>query len=133
MEVISAIHPSAVVSGMARLGKGVFIGAQATIGPDVAIGDFSQVLSGATVAHHCKLGKYVSVSDGAHLGGNVSVGDCALIGIGANINKRITIGKNAVVVSGATVIDHVPDDYTVRLNSLDKDKRSQARFIENAK
>lgn len=133
LEVVSAIHPDATVSNRARLGKGVFVGAQAAIGPDVEIGDFSQVLSGATVAHHCKLGKYVSVSDGAHLGGNISVGDGALIGIGANINKRITIGRNAIVVSGATVIDHVPDNNTVRLNFLEKDKKTRARLIENAK
>ncbi|GEM_PF-1952435 len=133
LEVVSVVHPDSTVSSRARLGKGVFVGAQAAIGPDVEIGDFSQVLSGATVAHHCRLGKYVSISDGARLGGNVSVGDGALIGIGANINKRITIGRNAVVVSGATVIDHVPDNNTVRLNSLEKDKKTQARLIENVK
>lgn len=133
LEVVSAVHPDSTVSSRARLGKGVFVGAQAAIGPDVEIGDFSRVLSGATVAHHCKLGKYVSISDGAHLGGNVSVGDGALIGIGANINKRITIGRNATVVSGATVIDHVPDNNTVRLNFFEKDKKTQARLIENVK
>ncbi len=133
LEAVSALHPDSTVSSRARLGKGVFVGAQAAIGPDAEIGDFSQVLSGATVAHHCRLGKYVSISDGAHLGGNVSVGDGALIGIGANINKRITIGRNAIVVSGATVVDHVPDNNTVRLNLLEKDKKMQARLIENVK
>lgn len=117
LEVCSAIHPTSVVSAISDLGKGIFIGAKAVIGPDVKIGDFSQVLCGATVAHHCKLGSYVSISDGANLAGNVSIGDNTLIGIGVNVNKWIKIGMNSIVVSGATVTDHVPDNHIIRLNS----------------
>ena len=124
LEIVSVIHPSASVSKFARLGKGVFIGAKAAIGPDVEIGDFSRVLCAATVAHHSKIGRFVDIADGSHLGGNVTVGDFSLIGIGVNINKRITIGKNTVIVSGATVIDHVPDNSTVRLNIIAQQEKS---------
>lgn len=116
-EIMSIVHPSAAVSSSASLEKGVFVGAMAVIGPDVRIGEFSRILSGASVAHHSKIGRYVTISDGAHLGGNVVVGDKTLIGIGANVNKRIQIGSCAVIVSGATVVDHVPDGGVVRLGS----------------
>ena len=115
--ILTSIHNSSIISRSARLGKGVFIGAQAYIGPDVEIGDFSRVLCGATVAHHCKLGKYVNISDGAHLGGNVIIKDYSLIGIGGNVNKRVEIGKNSTVVSGATVTDNVSDNQIVRIDN----------------
>ena len=117
LNIVSALHPTASISTLARLGKGVFVGAKAAIGPDVEIGNFSQVLSGATVAHHSKIGSFVNISDGAHLGGNVTVGDHTLIGIGVNINKRINIGRNVTIVSGATVLDHLSDATIFRLNS----------------
>lgn len=120
LNIVSALHPAASISASARLGKGVFVGAGATIGPEVEIGDFSQVLSGATVAHHSKVGNFVSISDGAHLGGNVTVGDNTLIGIGVSINKRITIGKNVTIVSGVTVLDHLSDGSVCRLNNDEK-------------
>ncbi|MFH2204184.1 MAG: biotin/lipoyl-containing protein [Elusimicrobiota bacterium] len=113
-EIVSAVHSSAVVAVTARLGRGVFVGAQAAIGPDAEIGDFCRILCGASVAHHGRLGKFVSVSDGARLGGHVSVGDGSLIGIGVNVNKRVAMGKGVVVVSGVTVTDHVPDKQVVR-------------------
>lgn len=116
-EIVSAVHPSAVVSSLAKLGEGVFIGANAVIGPDVDIGGYSQILCGATVAHHCKIGKYTTITDGVSLGGNVLVGDNSLIGIGVNVNKRIKIGKNCTVVSGATVVDNIPNDHICRIDS----------------
>jgi sugar O-acyltransferase (sialic acid O-acetyltransferase NeuD family) len=115
-EIVSAVHPSAVVSSFVNLGRGVFIGAGAVIGPDVTIADFSRILSGATVAHHSSIGKYVQISDGAHLGGNVHVGDRSVIGIGVNVNKWINIGQNASIVSGAVVTDHVPDNSIFRID-----------------
>lgn len=114
--IVSVRHPSAVVSSRAKIGKGVFVGAQVIVGPDVVVSDYCQILNGATIAHHCKLGKYVVVSDGAHLGGNVEVGDNSLIGIGVNVNKRVIVGKNSVIVSGATIVDFVPNNSVVRLN-----------------
>jgi sugar O-acyltransferase (sialic acid O-acetyltransferase NeuD family) len=117
LECISAIHSSAIVSDLAQLGEGIFIGAQVVIGPEAVVGDFSQVLCGATIAHHAKLGRYVTISDGSKLGGNVQVGDRSLVGIGVNINKRIAIGRESTIVSGATVIDNVPDNMIYRLNA----------------
>ena len=117
LNILSVVHPSADVSPLARLGEGVFIGAHVAIGPEVEVGDFSQVLSGATVAHHSRVGKFVTIADGTHVGGNVTVGDSSQVGIGVNINKRIIIGRNAAIVSGATVVDHVPDNTVCRLNS----------------
>jgi sugar O-acyltransferase (sialic acid O-acetyltransferase NeuD family) len=116
IETVLAVHPSSSIASTALLGKGVFIGANVVIGPDVKIGEFSRILCGATVAHHSLLGKFISVSDGSHIGGNVVVGDETLIGIGVNINKRVTIGNKVVIVSGAVVTDHIPDNHIVRLN-----------------
>jgi hypothetical protein len=117
LTAISAIHPDASVSRFAKLGKGVFVGALAAVGPDAELGDFSRVLCGASVAHHSRVGRFVSVTDGARLGGNVELGDRVLIGLNSVVNRRIRVGAGSVVVSGAAVADHVPDEHIVRLDS----------------
>lgn len=113
---VSVVHPSAHVSPLACLGTGVLVGAGVIVGPEVSIGDFTNLLAGATVAHHSRIGRHVAISDGAHLGGNVTVEDEVLIGIGVAVNKRIVIGAGATVVSGAVVTDNVPAGHVWRLD-----------------
>jgi acetyltransferase-like isoleucine patch superfamily enzyme len=110
------IHPTAAVSNRCKIGRGIFIGALAAVGPDVELEDFSRVLCGASVAHHSRIGRFASISDGARLGGNVEVGDEALVGISAAVCKRVRIGKRAIIVTGATVDDNVDDGHVLRLD-----------------
>ncbi len=80
------IHPSAVISETARIGKNVFVGAFAAIGEGSTIGDSTQLLVGAKVGENVVIGKScilhpnVTIEDGCTLGDNVILHTGVVIG-----------------------------------------------------
>jgi len=73
------IHPTAVVSPSARLGKGVNIHASATIGDDCQIGDGATILPGAHLLPGCVIGGDATIGPGVVLYEDTIVGDRSII------------------------------------------------------
>lgn len=109
---IMTIHPSAVVSKYAKIGKGSQVLATSVINADATIGNHCIINSGAIVEHDCVLEDYVHVAPNATLGGGVKVGESSHIGIGATIIQNISIGKNVIIGAGAVVTHNIPDNCT---------------------
>jgi UDP-N-acetylglucosamine acyltransferase len=63
-----AIDPTARVHPQARIGRHVVIGAYADIGPEVVVGDGSQICTGVTMAGAVRIGKGNFVGPGVCLG-----------------------------------------------------------------
>lgn len=110
IEIIPAIHPSAIISPDAVLGEGVVICAGAIICTKAVIGDNSIINTGATIDHETRIGKNCHIAPGVHIAGKVVVRDNTLVGIGVSVIPNIKIGKNVVIGAGAVVIDDVPND-----------------------
>jgi UDP-perosamine 4-acetyltransferase len=108
MELVNAIHPSAVVSPTARLGSNVAICAGACVCVDARLGDSVIVNTAAVVDHECEVGEAVHVCPGALLAGRVRVGAEAFIGMGAKVIQCLAIGDGATVGAGTVVIEDVP-------------------------
>jgi UDP-N-acetylbacillosamine N-acetyltransferase len=113
LQVLSAIHPRAVVSPDTRIGEGVVIMAGAVVNPGAVLEDGVVVNTGSTVDHDCHLGQFCQIWPGAHLAGTVNVGEFSYIGTGAAVIQNINIGKNVMVGAGAVVINDIADDLTV--------------------
>lgn len=113
LELVTAVHPSAVVSPSATIGPGVTIMAGAVVNAGASIGTHVIVNTGAIVEHDCRLGAHAHVATGARLAGGVTVGEGAHIGIGASVRQNITIGRLAVVGAGAVVVTDVADGVVV--------------------
>ena len=112
-EVVSAIHPTAVISSSAQIGVGPTIMAGAVVNASAVIGANVIVNTGAIVEHDCRIGDHTHIATGARLAGGVQVGPCAHIGIGAVVRQEIRIGREAIVGAGAVVVRDVPDGTTV--------------------
>lgn len=79
------IHPAAVISSAAKLGKDVGVGAGAIIEDGVCIGDNSVIYGNCYIGHNTKIGK-----------------NC-LIYPNVTIRERIEIGNRVIVHSGAVI------------------------------
>lgn len=112
-ELITVVHPAAVVSPSAEVGRGCLIFAGAVVNAGARIGRNVIVNTGAVVEHDCRIADHAHVATGARLAGNVEVGAGAHIGIGAAIREGTMIGADALVGAGAVVVSDVPAGSTV--------------------
>ncbi len=114
LEIINAIHPSAIISPPVKLGEGVIIAAGAIISWNPIIGSSVYIALGVVITHDAILEDNVLVGPGANIGPGVRIKNGAFIGMGATIVKGVkVIGKNAVVGAGAVVTKDVPSNAVV--------------------
>lgn len=113
IEVVSAIHPKAVIASSAKIGAGVIINAGAVIQPLVTIGRGAMIHANVIVEHDCKIGDWTNLAPGCQLAGWVQVGEAATVFTGASVVPTVKIGKRAIVGAGAAVIKDVEDDAVV--------------------
>lgn len=106
------IHPSAVVSKDAVIGKNVCVQAFSIVGPNANVGNFVQIFGHATVGHNCKVEDYAYVTSNSIIGAHVHLKQGAFLGVNSSTLDRVTIGEWSVVGQHSNVIRDVPD-YTV--------------------
>ncbi|MWJ28498.1 acetyltransferase [Halomonas sp. ZH2S] len=111
--LVSLVHPAAVVSRLASLGKGSVVMAGAVVQVDVHLGEACIINTRASVDHDCRLGDGVHVSPGANLAGGVVVGEGSWVGIGASIRQLVHLGSGVVIGANGTVVSHVSDGLTM--------------------
>jgi UDP-perosamine 4-acetyltransferase len=112
-EVIDVIHPTAVISPDATVGRGVTALARVVINPDAVLGDNVLVNTAAIVEHDCRIGDHVHLATGCVLAGGVIVEPGAFVGAGAVIKPGVRIGANSVVGAGEVVVRDVPANVVV--------------------
>ncbi|TVQ64799.1 MAG: acetyltransferase [Phycisphaerales bacterium] len=105
----TVVHPSAIVSPSATLGKGVFIGPNAVVHARARIGDHAIVNTGAIVEHDCLIGMNTHIAPGVVMGGETRVGPETLIGLGSRLLPGVRVGSRCVVGAGAVVLRAVGD------------------------
>ena len=105
---VGDIHPQAVISPSAQLGKGPTVMAGVLINAVANLGDNVIVNTGAIVEHDCVIGDHVHIATGARLASTVRVGQGAHVGAGATVRQNITIGEGVIVGVGAVVVKDVP-------------------------
>lgn len=111
--LVSLVHPAAVVSCHVTLGGGSVVMAGAVINACAQLGEGCIINTNASVDHDCVLGAGVHISPGANLAGGVCVGQGSWVGIGACVRQLVAIGQGAVVGAGAVVVAPVNNFQTV--------------------
>ncbi|MDA9774017.1 acetyltransferase [Saprospiraceae bacterium] len=111
--LITVVHPSAIISNSAIIEKGVFIAAGAIVNALARIGVGCIINSSSIVEHECVIGDFVHIAPGAVLAGNVIVGKRSFIGANTTIKDGVKIGNDVTVGAGSVVIKDVADGATV--------------------
>lgn len=101
------IHPNAVISNTASIGKGTVVMAGAIINASVKVEIGTIINTKASIDHDCKLEDYVHISPGVTIAGNVSIGEGCWIGAGSVIINNISVKKMTIIGAGATVVDQI--------------------------
>lgn len=93
------IHPTAIISETAQLGKAVTVGPYAVIEPGASIGDGSEIRAHATIKRYANIGQANIIHEGAVIGGepqDLSFTECeSFIRTGArcSIREGVTIHR----------------------------------------
>jgi sugar O-acyltransferase (sialic acid O-acetyltransferase NeuD family) len=111
--VVSAIHPSAIISKTFSLGEGNIIFSGVIILPDVQVGNNVVIASGSNIGHEVIIEDHVLISTGVTIGANIKIQEGALISMGATIVSGVTVGRNAFIAAGAVVITDIEENAKV--------------------
>jgi len=109
VNIATVVHPSAVISKFARIGRGTVIFANVAVNCDTIVGNNVILNTGCTVDHDNAIGDHVHLSPGVHLGGTVTVGEGTHVGIGASVRNNLVIGAWSVIGAGSAVVKNVAD------------------------
>lgn len=113
IELVTVVHPSAVVAARSTVGAGSIVCPGAVVCTDVTIGAAVIVQYGALIGHDCVIDDGAFIGPGAKLAGTVHVGPGAHVGLGAAVIQKLAIGAGATVGAGAVVTRSVVDETTV--------------------
>lgn len=102
------VHPSAVASPSARIGRASVVCPGATINAGATVSDAVIINSRAVVEHDCAIGEAAHISPGAVLAGGVTIGSQSWVGAGAIVLPGVAIGSAAIIGAGAVVLHDVP-------------------------
>lgn len=106
-DLVTLIHPDAVIADSASIGLGTVIMAGVVVNPDVLIGRGCIINTCSSLDHDCKIGNFVHVAVGSHLCGAVTVGEGTWIGAGATVSNNISICRDVVLGTGGVVVRNI--------------------------
>ena len=109
-EPINIIHPNAVVSNYAKIGKGVLIEAGCLITTNPVIGNNVVINTGSQINHDNYIADHSYIASGVVLSGGVSIGESTLIDDGVIITLGKKIGSNCIIGAGSIVTKDIPNN-----------------------
>lgn len=108
IELINAIHPSAVVAANVTMGTGNVICPGAILVTGTRLENDIVINTAASIDHDSLLCSGAQIAPGVHTAGCVTIGRAAFVGLGAILGPNVTIGEGAIVGAGAVVLKNLP-------------------------
>ena len=104
------VHPTASVSRMATLGKGVVVLQHVTIANQASIGNHVIILPNSVISHDVVIGDYSCITGGVCISGLVTIGRDCYLGTDSSIIGGVKIGNGCLIGMGAVIRHDVPEN-----------------------
>ncbi|MFT6987783.1 MAG: sugar O-acyltransferase (sialic acid O-acetyltransferase NeuD family) [Psychromonas sp.] len=111
-DLITLIHPTAIISQYAVIAEGAVVFAGAIINAFAKVGVGCIINTAAVIEHDCIIDDFAHICPNVALAGGVTVGNKSWVGIGSQVKQLITIGDNCLIGAGSTVVKNIPDNIT---------------------
>lgn len=112
LNVVSLIHPSAVIGTDVEIGIGSVVMAGVVINSSTKIGKGCIINTSSSLDHDNVIDDYVHISPGVNMAGTVKVGNGSWIGIGSVISNNVNICSGCKVGAGAVIVKDITDPGT---------------------
>ncbi len=108
-EIITLVHPSAVISVSAIIEVGTVVMANVVVNPHAKIGRGVILNTACVIEHDNTIEDFVHISPNVALAGNVWVKELTHIGISSCAKQGITIGRESIIGAGSVIVKDIKD------------------------
>ena len=112
VNVVSLIHPSAVIGTDVEIGTGSVVMAGVVINSSSRIGKSCIINTSSSLDHDNVIEDYVHISPGVRVAGSVGIGKGTWLGIGSVISNNVNICSGCKVGAGAVVVKDITEPGT---------------------
>lgn len=105
IEVLSYVHPTAILCGHNTIGRGTVIFPQCYVGYKADVLDGTIVQSNCTIEHHSVIGRFCDINPNLTTGGFVGIGDLSEINMSVDIINRISVGRHSRIGAGSLLLE----------------------------
>ena len=116
VQITNVIHPTAIISDSAKLGKGIILYPYSIISDNAKIGNGCIINMHSTIAHDSTIGSYSTISAHCDVTGMCNVGNNVFMGSGSRIVPRTFVGNDVYICAGSVVITKLKDGSKVMGN-----------------
>ena len=109
-EIVSLMHPSAIISPSSTIGKGTVIMPNVVVNVNSKIGDGVILNTACIVEHENIIENFAHISPNVALAGDVKIGMFTHIGIGSNVIQGLAIGNNCIIGAGSVVVSNIENN-----------------------
>jgi len=112
LNVVSLIHPSAVIGTDVEIGIGTAVMGGVVINSSSRVGNGCIINTSSSLDHENVIEDYVHISPGVRTAGSVEVGKRTWLGIGSLISNNVNICSGCKVGAGAVVVKDITEPGT---------------------
>ncbi len=112
LNVVSLVHPSAVIGTDVEMGIGTAVMAGVVINSSTRIGNGCIINTSSSVDHENVIEDYVHISPGVNMAGTVKVGKGTWLGIGSVVSNNVNVCSGCKVGAGAVVVKDITEPGT---------------------